>query len=619
MSRVVFEKGDYNRFNNSKGTPSNYPTYLGTTYFPTLPLPTYYPTSTKDASAAAQVPRKKKKKKQDKQKDQLEAAATTPSSRLILTSSPVTTPTSPPFKRPTSTPSKMPTPLPSKRPIITEAPTSKAHSPDSSPRWSGFSRGQSYSRRHTSNPTLTKVSTPTPESSDTAERGQPYSRRNTTYPTVSGIEEMLLRDMPTGAPTSNAKSSGSSPRWSDSSRVQPYSRRHSPVPTVSGLEEVRFRELPTDAPTSIAQSPDSSTRWSGSSRAQPSGRMPSPVPAARNGPIETPEPTLLPTTAAPKGGQKETDTEDDKKKSDKKTESSDTKTGEIKDTTGGNEDKDRDQFTKLNLSFEVKEVPSPSPVKTDSTSKLSLKIYGQGEEDDKGKDDDKKKVNGKGKDDGKDNLGPTMSPVTYEPTYFIFPTLTPTEVVEGEKRNHMPTYMPTTSTFMPTGSPLSFDNRNRVVDYPTSSSPSSLAVEGGSTSIFDKRTCPGYPLGFDPLKPQQEEEVFFAYGIQTNVEAGDSIESTVERIQRWLLEDVASRLLLCPNDGKSFSGRLLKDEKGDKFLQPVSRVYYMKDNAVATLSEFLGSFCNICRSQHLTRFLILLCFYCHSRPLHTHV
>ena len=212
-----------------------------------------------------------------------------------------------------------------------------------------------------------------------------------------------------------------------------------------------------------------------------------------------------------------------------------------------------------------------------------MKFYGQGEDDDKGKDD------AKGNDDDKDASGPTMSPMTEEPTYFIYPTLTPTEVVEMDTRIP-PTYMPTTGTYMPTTeNPLSFDSRNRVVGYPTSSSPSSLAVDGESASIFDKRICPGYPLGFDPLTPQQEQEVVFAYGIQTN--AGESIESSVEKIQLWMLEDVASRLLLCPNDGNSISGRLLKDEKGGQFEQLVSRVYYMEDQSVATLSEFFRSSC----------------------------
>jgi hypothetical protein len=539
MSRVVVEKGDYNRFNNSnsKESPTTYPTYLGTTYFPTLPWPTYSPTSAKDATAADRFPKKKKRNKQAKQQDQLEAAAP-PSSRIILTSSPVTSPSSPPSKRPTSPPSKMPTPPPSKRPNFTEAPTYNARSPDSSRTWSGSSRGQPYSRRHYSDPTLTKLPTPTPESTDTLERGQPYSGRHSTDPTVSDLEEL-----PTGAPTSNAQSPDSSPRRPVSSRVQPYSRRHSPVPTV----------------------------WSG--------------------PLETSEPTPSPTTAAPKGGQTEAANEDDKKKITKKTESSaliessDTKTGETKDKISESEDEHRDQTAKLNLSFEVKEVPSPSPVNADSTSKLSLKFYGQGKDDDKGKDDAKRN------DDDKDASGPMLSPTTEEPTYFIYPTLTPTEVVEGDTRIP-PTYMPTTGTYMPTtDNPLSFDNRNRVVGYPTSSSPSSLPVDGESASIFDKRICPGYPLGFDPLTPQQEEEVVFAYGIQTIVEAGDiSIESSVERIQLWILEDVASRLLLCPNDGNSVSGRLLEDEKGGQFEQLVSRVYYMEDQAVANLSEILGCF-----------------------------
>jgi hypothetical protein len=93
----------------------------------------------------------------------------------------------------------------------------------------------------------------------------------------------------------------------------------------------------------------------------------------------------------------------------------------------------------------------------------------------------------------------------------------------------------------------------------------------------------------DPLAPKDEEEVFFAYSVQTNTDFSDddtsSIELAVEWIQLMLLDDVANQLLLCSTN----DGRLLSDT----FEQPVSRVYYnSEDDSVATLSECTPTFNN---------------------------
>ncbi|KAL3808301.1 hypothetical protein ACHAXA_009813 [Cyclostephanos tholiformis] len=266
------------------------------------------------------------------------------------------------------------------------------------------------------------------------------------------------------------------------------------------------------------------------------------------------------------------------------------KNGENEDNTVRNDGKDHDRTAKLNLSFHVEVVPSPSPIKADSTANLSLNFYG------------------KGKDGDKDASVPTTSPFTEEPTYFVYPTTTPTEKMKGtaqspttdEPTYFYPTLVPTEEikdsppssslptymlTYMPTYMPTtsSFEKRNRVGNDPTSLSPSSLAVNGESAAMYDKRVCSGYPLGVDPLAPHKEEEVFFAYGIQTNVEAGDGIQNCVENVQLWILEDVARQLLICPNDGSSIRGRLLKDENDGRFEQTISRIYYMEDIPIATL------------------------------------
>ena len=71
----------------------------------------------------------------------------------------------------------------------------------------------------------------------------------------------------------------------------------------------------------------------------------------------------------------------------------------------------------------------------------------------------------------------------------------------------------------------------------------------------------------------QEQEIIFAYGIQTT----ESIETSVDIVQYWILEDVAMNLLHCSTDESS--GRFL--------LEPtVSSVYYMENDTSTSLSKF---------------------------------
>jgi hypothetical protein len=568
MPQAVAEGGDYDttqrlgnssqRIGSNNAPPTNYPTYLGTTYFPTLPWPTFSPTHTKDSSSTGREPRQKHQVKPESHQNELN------SSMLHLTSLPSPRPTPKPSStlptskspRPTSKPtSTRPSSTPSNKSMGSEVvsePSSTNESASGSFREEGSRSSRQYGDR----------------TSWSMSRQEPVDQ--TRSPSASEvqdvIEEVSIRELPTGVPTLNALSSDSSPRGWSSSRGQPYSTRQTPDPTVTA--------------TSHYDSPDSSPRWSGSSRSQPLSREHTPDPTVFKEPFPTFEliDTLQP-TSSPTGELEEED-----EGSEEETPSQSSNDTQYEDDTERNNDKGHDKTVKLHLTFEVDVVPSPPPTNADSDANVSLNFYE------------------KGKDGDKDASVSTISPLTTEPTYFVYPTATPTEAAKGTAlssltdepsyvyptpapteamkdiplSSYYPTFMLTyIPTYMPTN-PL-FEKQDRVGDDLTS-------------SMFDKRICSGYPLGVDPLAPQKEEEVFFAYGVQTNVEAGDSIENSVERIQLLILEDVAHQLLLCPNDDSSISGRLLKNEKDGQFEQSVSRVYYMEDIAVATLSKILGSF-----------------------------
>ncbi|KAL9180590.1 hypothetical protein ACHAXT_011043 [Thalassiosira profunda] len=232
------------------------------------------------------------------------------------------------------------------------------------------------------------------------------------------------------------------------------------------------------------------------------------------------------------------------------------------------------QTTKLSLSFPVKEVAEDEKEK----SKMSLNFYGRGQ--------------------------PAPTPSTEEPTYILYPSYSPTTAI--------PTYAPTGSsessedepppgaderhgfkepvnapavedvdgwTWKPTPGDGTAESEEEESEQP-SQEDGSEQQEGNSdslSSIYDKRICPGYPFGVDPLVSKTEEEVFFAYGIQTTEgKHGRSIERSVERMQLWVLEDVAHGLLHCPDSSA------LGDVRDGK--QEVSRVYYVEDDSIATLN-----------------------------------
>eukprot|EP00986_Skeletonema_menzelii_P006597 scaffold2520_cov135-Skeletonema_menzelii.AAC.2 len=141
---------------------------------------------------------------------------------------------------------------------------------------------------------------------------------------------------------------------------------------------------------------------------------------------------------------------------------------------------------------------------------------------------------------------PTPASTSGEPTYLLFPTLAPTD--------RHPTYVPTAAwTWKPSA------NKGRS--------------KNKETSLFDKRICPSDNLFFESeLRSAAEtgDSVFFTYGIQTSKDGDIDIEEAVEKIQLWLLEDVARTLLHCSKNALDFGGN---DGKG-----VLSSVYYSKDD-----------------------------------------
>ena len=152
----------------------------------------------------------------------------------------------------------------------------------------------------------------------------------------------------------------------------------------------------------------------------------------------------------------------------------------------------------------------------------------------------------------KKRVTPAPTPVvtSSEPTYVLFPTITPTDELS-------PTYVPTD---VPTA------------DWTWAPSLNKDRSNSREESLFDKRTCPSDTNLFFESElrsaEQTSESVFFTYGIQTN-EDGD-IEEAVENIQLWLLEDVARKLLHCSTNAIDFGE---KDGQGI-----LSSVYYSKDD-----------------------------------------
>lgn len=200
-----------------------------------------------------------------------------------------------------------------------------------------------------------------------------------------------------------------------------------------------------------------------------------------------------------------------------------------------------DQTIKVNLTFRVKENPSYSS----NGEKRYI-------------------INGPDQDDDEFTLAPTKFPAgsTHEPT--VVPTYSPTKKKAGDAL--IPTFLP---SYLPTAG---INNNIKV------------RSDDLSESMYEKRTCPGYPYGLDPTSETKEQEVIFAYAIQTT--DGQSIETSAEMLQLWILDDVASYFLHCPDDNSSSGGRVIIDRQDDGFENSVSGVYYMENDSISSLSKY---------------------------------
>jgi hypothetical protein len=222
--------------------------------------------------------------------------------------------------------------------------------------------------------------------------------------------------------------------------------------------------------------------------------------------------------------------------------------------------------------------------------------------------------------DKKDKKSATsLNSMTLEPTYFVYPTYYPTGVDprksssrnnESSSPTYWPTYVPTTESggsrptfgfgsasgresnfgmvdfFSPQNdNPTSFDDATSVVDFMASradnitsdQAASEAAKEAQTNSIYEKRICPGFPLGVDPSAPKVEKEVFFTYGIETDDSKGPKMIEEVMKLELEILEDVAMNILRC-NERRLWWGKKRVDK-------PVSRVYYSRGAAISTLSK----------------------------------
>lgn len=176
--------------------------------------------------------------------------------------------------------------------------------------------------------------------------------------------------------------------------------------------------------------------------------------------------------------------------------------------------------------------PSPKPVEPRSSVKVNFTF-----------------INNRAKRKQPSTDAPTPSEVvTSEPTYLMFPTIVPTE--------QHPTYAPT----------VEWTSKDRSSDRAT---------------LYDKRTCPDNHLFFESefkefqgaAAEKDDDTVFFTYGIQTGTDT--DIEDAVEKIQLWLLDDVASKLLHCSKTSTVMRNNNPRWNGQDGVL---SSVYYSKDD-----------------------------------------
>ena len=223
--------------------------------------------------------------------------------------------------------------------------------------------------------------------------------------------------------------------------------------------------------------------------------------------------------------------------------------------------------TSAPLSTQEQSNPTTRSTEPDETFKISYTFRVKENPDYLSNGGHKYKIYEHGQDDDEYESAPTKFPsrATYKPTPTLFPTYLPTKTHTGTVEALIPTFLP---SYLPTQG--NNENLNENLNIRSNEVP---------LSIYQKRSCPDFPNGIDPSSQMQEQEVIFAYGIQTtDGQLGQSIETSVNMMQYWILEDVARNLLHCSND-ESSSGRFL--------LEPtVSSVYYMENDTSTSLSMF---------------------------------
>eukprot|EP00956_Cyclotella_meneghiniana_P043879 scaffold292056_cov99-Cyclotella_meneghiniana.AAC.2 len=203
----------------------------------------------------------------------------------------------------------------------------------------------------------------------------------------------------------------------------------------------------------------------------------------------------------------------------------------------------------------------------------------------------------------KNTQTPTIHDDTDEPTSFVYPTYYPTSSKESRMNyaSSNPTYLPSyTPTYIPTleteGKDRHFfgfgdasgreNNSESVINAPEIDDKFNITSNNDETSdfmaanppitsdqddgykfdetddcndLYQKRICPGFPLGVDPAARKKEQEVLFIYGIYMTKSSDDfTVVEAVEELQLHILDDVAMAMLRCGQRGK----------------KSVSRVYY---------------------------------------------
>jgi len=215
------------------------------------------------------------------------------------------------------------------------------------------------------------------------------------------------------------------------------------------------------------------------------------------------------------------------------------------------------------------------------------------------------------------STSPTLHPISSnptsdEPTYFVFPTFSPTvHVVDTPIPTLWPSYMPTVGR-----AKRDISDDGFIVPLPEEGTTQEVEEE---LTIYEKRMCKEYPNGIHPNSKKVDELIVFMYGIQvssstTDQEENDgrvSIEQEVEKLQLSILNDVAKHLLICPTDKKDdeiSSSSLVRSSftSGHRSDQYVSRVYYMEDESIATLSKSLFVHCLLCVALSSCSYMILL-------------